>query len=127
MSVYVRCAGALAIALFWSLTSGGPAPAAVLATITGKIVDGDSSRPIPNAQITFVTSAENVRTQSVGDGTCSATLAAGTYKLSVQAKGFGSAIRDSVVISDEPLNVQVALFSGGSLKIIANVSVRTQG
>src|SRR5581483_6078223 len=93
-------------------------------TLSGTVVDA-SQHPIPNATITFIGS-QTIAAQSTSDGTFSVLLPPGLYRVVATAKGFEIARRDSVLVGDQAMNVQIKLLPNGSLKVIANVSTTTQ-
>jgi len=97
----------------------------IITTVTGTVADANS-KPIAHASVTFVSSSEKTTTQSGSDGTFSVALPAGTYRLVVHAKGYDSATRDAVTVSDLPINLQISLNVTGELKTIASVLVRTE-
>src|SRR5581483_10132341 len=98
----------------------------ILTTVTGSITDG-SARAIENATITFANNLNKVEIKSANTGAFIVTLPAGTYRLTVRAKGYDDATRGVVTIGDLPLNVQVTMYAVGGLKTIASVSVKTIG
>src|SRR5581483_1943486 len=93
--------------------------------VTGTVTDGGSKHPIANAAITFTSGSEKTAAQTASDGTFTVTLPAGSYRLTVHAKGFDAVTREGVAVGDLPLNVQVTLYVSGELKTIASVNVST--
>src|SRR5581483_7914334 len=99
-----------------------------ITTVTGTVTDDTSKHPVAHAEILFsnTTDSEKATTESASDGTFTVTLPVGTYQLTVRARGFETATREGVVISDQPVSVQIGLVVSGNLKTIASVTVRTQ-
>src|SRR5581483_1862766 len=78
-----------------------------IATITGTVSDATSSRPIANAEVSFINNSEKMLVKSASDGTFSLTLPAGTYRLIVHIKGYDDVTREIVTVNDLPVNIQV--------------------
>src|SRR5581483_7555588 len=122
----LACIAAALLAVGFNSVRTLAAEPVVITTVSGTVLDENSRNPIGNAAVTFVNDSNTISIASTKDGTFNVTLPAGSYRLTVLAKGFEIVTRNAVSIGSEPVNIQISLVISGSLKTIANVSVKRQ-
>ncbi len=119
--VLALCAatGAPAFAQAQAAAASAVAQTQAAGTINGKVLDG-AGKPIAHARV-FIAGPVSMQTVTKSDGTFTASVAAGVYRLRISASGYESnQVATVVVLPDQGVNV-VATLNDASLATIATI------